>query len=56
MNDDDELKARVESLIDDLNYYLRNYSRLIKIGYKKSVLDKEIQLLTNELKWLSDEV
>jgi len=49
MNDDNELKARVESLIDDINYYLRNYSRLIKIGYRKSVLDDEIQLLINEL-------
>ena len=56
MNDDNELKDRVESLIDDLNYYLRNYSRLIKIGYRKSVLDGEIQLLINEIKWLSDEV
>jgi len=56
MIDEDELKARVESLIDDLNYYLRNYSRLIKHGYRKSVLDNEIQLLTNELKWLSDEI
>jgi len=56
MNDDNELKARVESLIDDLNYYLRNYSRLIKTGYRKSVLDDEIQLLINELKWLSEEV
>jgi len=56
MNNDDVLKARVESLIDDLNYYLRNYSRLIKIGYRKSVLDNEIQLITNELKWLSEEV
>ena len=56
MNNDGVLKARVESLIDDLNYYLRNYSRLIKIGYRKSVLDNEIQLITNELKWLSEEV
>ena len=56
MNDDKELKVRVESLIDDLNYYLKNYSRLIKIGCKKSVLDYEIQLLINEIKWLSGEV
>ena len=56
MIDDKELKARVESLIDDLNYYLRNYSLLVKIGYKKSVLDNEIQLLINEIKWLSEEI
>ena len=56
MNDDKELKARVESLIDDLNYYLRNYNRLIKIGYRRSVLDDEIQLLINEIKWLSKEI
>jgi hypothetical protein len=53
IDDKDELKARVESLIDDVNYYLRNYKRLIQIGYRKSVLDDEIQLLINEIKWLS---
>lgn len=56
MIDDKELKARVENLIDDLNYYLRNYSLLIKRGYRKSVLDSEIQLLVNEIKRLSEEV
>ena len=56
MIDDNELKARVESLIDDLNYYLRNYSMLIKRGFRKSVLDDEIQLLINEIKWLSEKV
>ena len=56
MNDDNELKARVENLIENLNYYLRNYSLLIKRGYRKSVLDNEIQLLVNEIKWLSEDV
>jgi hypothetical protein len=56
MIDDNELKARVEILIDDLNYYLRNYNMLIKQGYRKSVLDSEIQLLVNEIKWLSEGV
>lgn len=56
MIDDNELKARVEILIEDLNYYLRNYNILIKHGYRKSVLDCEIQLLVNEIKWLSEEV
>jgi hypothetical protein len=53
MIDDDELKARVNELIEQLNYYLRNYNRLIAIGYRKSVLDGEIQLLVKELKQLS---
>ncbi|MDR0799223.1 MAG: hypothetical protein LBN18_05650 [Dysgonamonadaceae bacterium] len=53
IDDKDELKARVENLIDDVDYYLRNYKRLIQIGYSKSVLDGEIQLLINEIKWLS---
>jgi hypothetical protein len=56
MIDDNELKARVDSLIDDLNYYLRNYHRLIKMGFNKSALDNEIQLLINEIKWLSAEI
>jgi hypothetical protein len=56
IDDKDELKARVESLIDDLDYYLRNYSRLIKIGYGKTVLDNEIKLLINEIKWLNEEI
>ena len=56
MIDENELKARVESLIDDLNYYLRNYSLLIKRGYRKSVLDGQIQLLINEIKWLNEEI
>ena len=56
MNDKDELKARVESLIDDVDYYLRNYKRLIQIGYGKSVLDAEIQLLIKEIKWLWEEI
>jgi hypothetical protein len=55
-NDDREPKVRVESLINDLNYYLRNYSLLIKRGYRKSVLDYEIHLLLNEIRWLSEEL
>ena len=56
MIDDNDLKDRVESLIENLNYYLRNYSLLIKRGYKKSVLDSEIQLLVNEIKWLNEDL
>ena len=56
MIDDNELKARVDNLIENLNYYLRNYSLLIKRGYRKSVLDNEIQLLINEIKWLNADV
>ncbi|GHS97355.1 hypothetical protein FACS189421_03990 [Bacteroidia bacterium] len=54
MIDDDELKARVDGLIDDLNYYLRNYRHLIGHGYSKSALDGNIQLLINEIRWLQD--
>jgi len=56
MFENDELKARVESLIDEVNYYLRNYSRLIKIGYRKSVLDRDIQYFIDEIKKLSEEI
>jgi hypothetical protein len=53
MIDDDELKARVDELMENLNFYLRNYNRLIAVGYRKSVLDTEIQSLEKELKELS---
>jgi hypothetical protein len=53
MVDDDELKARVDELMENLNFYLRNYNRLIAVGYRKSVLDAEIQSLERELKELS---
>ncbi|GHT55538.1 hypothetical protein AGMMS49982_21550 [Bacteroidia bacterium] len=53
MIDDEELKARVDKLMENLNYYLRNYNRLITIGYRKSVLDPEIESLERELKALS---
>jgi hypothetical protein len=53
MIDDNELKARVDELMENLNYYLRNYNRLIAIGFRKSVLDLEIQSLEKEIKDLS---
>jgi hypothetical protein len=53
INDDKELKARVDELIENLNFYLRNYNRLIGLGFRKSVLDLEIQALEEELKQLS---
>jgi hypothetical protein len=53
MIDDEVLKARVDDLIEQLNYYLRNYHRLIGIGYVKSVLDDEIKLLVKEIKQIS---
>lgn len=53
MTDEEALKARVDELIENLNYYLRNYNRLIGIGYRKSVLDVEIENLKLEIQRLS---
>ena len=53
MTDEGVLKARIEELMENLNYYLRNYDRLIGIGYRRSVLDAEIELLKEELKQLT---
>jgi hypothetical protein len=56
MIDDNELKVRVDELMENLNYYLRNYNRLIAIGFRKSVLDWEIQMLETEIKQLSQRI
>lgn len=53
MTDEEALKARVEELIENLNYYLRNYHRLTGLGYRKSVLDAEIEYLKSEIQRLS---
>lgn len=53
MTDEEVLKARIEELMENLNFYLRNYSHLIGCGYRKSVLDAEIEWLKDELKRLS---
>lgn len=53
MTDEEVLKARIEELLENLNYYLRNYNRLIGIGFRQSVLDAEIELIKEELKKLS---
>lgn len=53
MTDEEALKARVDELMENLSYYLCNYSRLIAIGYRKAVLDDEIEWLKEELKRLS---
>lgn len=53
MTDEEVLKARIDELMENLNYYLRNYNRLIGLGYRKSVLDAEIELIQLELKRLS---
>ena len=55
MTHEEVLKARVDELMENLNFYLRNYDRLIKIGYRKAVLDAEIDWLTKELERLSEE-
>lgn len=53
MTDEEVLKARIDELMENLDYYLRNYNRLIGLGYRKSVLDAEIELIQLELKRLS---
>ena len=54
MTDEEVLKARIEELIENLNFYLRNYNRLIAIGYRKAVLDAEIEWLKEQIKLLSN--
>ena len=54
MTDEEALKARVEEYVENLNYYLRNYNRLIAIGYRKAVLDAEIEWLKEQIKLLSN--
>lgn len=56
MTDEEVLKARIDELMENLNYYLRNYNRLIGLGYRKSVLDAEIELIQLGLKRLSASV
>jgi hypothetical protein len=56
MNDDKALKAREDELIENLNFFLRNYNRLIAIGYRKAVLDAEISWLEGELKKISKRI
>lgn len=54
MTDEEALKARVEEYIENLNFYLCNYNRLIAIGYRKAVLDAEIEWLKEQIKQLSN--
>ncbi len=56
MNSDEALKAREAELIENLNFFLRNYNRLIAIGYRKSVLDAEIRSLEEEIKKMSKRI
>ena len=56
MNDDEVLKAREDDLIENINYFLRQYNRLIAIGFRKSELDAEIRLLEEELKKISKRI
>lgn len=46
MTDEEALKARVEEAEENLYFYLR----LLIIGYRKSVLDAEIEYLKEFLK------
>lgn len=50
MTDEEALKARVEEAEENLYFYLRNYNRLLIIGYRKSVLEAEIEYLKEFLK------
>jgi len=56
MDYDEGLKARVGELLENLNFYLLHYNRLIAIGYSKRVLDAEIEFLKETLKELSSRV
>lgn len=53
MTDEEVLKARVDELMENLDYYLRNYNWLIGLGFRKSVLDAEIETIRLELQRLS---
>ncbi|WP_178300960.1 MULTISPECIES: hypothetical protein [unclassified Bacteroides] len=52
MNDEEALKAREAELLENLNFFLMNYRRLIANGYRKQVLDDEIKLIQLELERL----
>lgn len=49
MADEEALKAREIELLENLNFFLMNYHRLIANGYRKKVLDDEIKLIQLEL-------
>lgn len=58
MNDDNELKARIEEVERSLLFYLRHYHDLASRSKRmKAVIDKEIKELEDELKdlgrWVS---
>lgn len=54
MNDDNELKARIEEVERNLLFYLRHYHDLASRSKRmKAVIDKEIKELEDELKDLS---
>jgi hypothetical protein len=56
IDDNQGLKDRVDELMENLNYYLRNHNRLVSTGYRKSVLDSEIESLEKEIKELSKRI
>lgn len=54
MNNDKELKARVEEKEKDLQFYLRYYHELVaRSPSMKAVIDKEILQLEKEIKDLA---
>lgn len=54
MTDEESQKVRVEEYIENFNFYLCNYNRLIAILYRKAVLDAEIEWLKEQIKQLSN--
>lgn len=54
MADEEALKAREIELLENLNFFLLNYQRLIANGYRKKVLDDEIKLIQLELDKLKE--
>lgn len=52
MTDEEVLKARVEELMENLDYYLRNYHRLIGIGYRKASL--LVELIKTGMTWMRE--
>lgn len=52
MTDEEALKARVEELMENLDYYLRNYHRLIGIGYRKASL--LVELIKTGMTWMRE--
>jgi hypothetical protein len=49
MTVEEGLKAREAELLENLSYFLLNYTRLVGLGYRKQVLDGVIEQIRKEL-------